>query len=556
MPLSERLGERSVQPGPESERLLDLLVQWEELRQQGKALTPEELCPDDTRLRALLCERLARRERLRAALDLPAATVHAPGARPASLPVIDGYEIGDLLGRGGMGLVFKAVQTALKRPVALKIVVSGAHAGAEERSRFRTEAEAVARLHDPGIVQIYEVGEQAGCPYLALEFVGGGSLAQQLNGTPMPPRRATQLLLDLARSVQHAHEQGIVHRDLKPHNVLLTESGVAKITDFGLAKLLDAEQGRTQSGDVLGSPSYMAPEQAAGKVRAIGPATDVYALGAILYEMLTGRPPFLGASVLETLDQVRSHAPASPQALQPRVPDDLATICLKCLEKEPTHRYPSASALARDLELFLRGEAILARKMSLWDQATRLMRHNQMDVNWGAWATVTLCLAPFPILAHIAVFVLLRGRPEFPPVMIGVSLFTTGVMISWIFYGKRANLQAVDPAQRRRYVSTWLGAYIGMILMAITIPRMTHPTTPEEWFTFYALSLIVVGCTFFSVAAATGVLYVNGCLCFLLAVLAPFFSLYMPLIVGSIMSLNMATLGLVLRRVARQAAAD
>src|SRR5262245_50950740 len=210
---SAYLGERSVPPDPESEPLLDLLVQWEELRRQGKTATPEELCPDDARLQALLRERLARRQRLHAALDLPGDTRPEHVAKPAALPVIDGYELGELLGRGGMGLVFKARQKALKRPVALKIVVSGAHAGAQERARFRTEAEAVARLQHPGIVQIYEVGEQAGCPYLALEFVSGGSLADQLDGTPMPPRRAAQLLLDLARAVQHAHEQGIVHRD-------------------------------------------------------------------------------------------------------------------------------------------------------------------------------------------------------------------------------------------------------------------------------------------------------------------------------------------------------
>src|SRR5262249_43886765 len=251
--------------------------------------------------------RRPRRRRRPAALARPGVRGHERVAEPAPLPVIDGYEIGELLGRGGMGLVFKAMQKALKRHVALKIVVSGAHAGAAERARFRTEAEAVARLHHPGIVQIYEGGGQAGCPYLALEFVSGGSLAQQLNGAPMPPRRAAQLLLDLARAVQHAHEQGIVHRDLKPANVLLTAAGVAKVADFGLAKLLDVEQGQTHSGTVFGTPEYMAPEQAAGKVRAIGPATDVYALGAILYQLLTGRPPFVGASTLETLEQVRTH---------------------------------------------------------------------------------------------------------------------------------------------------------------------------------------------------------------------------------------------------------
>src|SRR5262249_17303002 len=256
-------------------------------------------------------------------------------------------------------------QQALKRHVALKIVVSGAHAGAVERARFRTEAEAVARLHHPGIVQIYEVGEQAGCPYLALEFVSGGSLAQQLNGTPMPPRRAAQLLLDLARAVQHAHEQGIVHRDLKPANVLLTETGVAKIADFGLAKLLDVEQGHTHTGVVLGSPSYMAPEQAAGQVRAIGPATDVYALGAILYECLTGRPPFKAETAMETLLQVKFTDPVSPSQLQPKLPRDLVTICLRCLQKEPRQRYASAQDLAEDLHRFLEGRPIQARPVGM-----------------------------------------------------------------------------------------------------------------------------------------------------------------------------------------------
>jgi tRNA A-37 threonylcarbamoyl transferase component Bud32 len=542
-----------VRPVPDSESLLELLVQWEELRRQGKTATPEELCPDDARLQALLRERLARRQRLHAVLDLPAVTQHEHVARPASLPVIDGYEIGELLGRGGMGLVFKARQQALKRHVALKIVVSGAHAGADERARFRTEAEAVARLHHPSIVQIYEVGEQAGCPYLALEFVSGGSLAQQLDGTPMPPRRAAQLLLDLARAVQHAHEQGIIHRDLKPANVLLTETGVAKIADFGLAKLLDVEQSHTQTGTVLGSPSYMAPEQAAGQVRAIGRATDVYALGAILYELLTGRPPFVGASFLETLDQVRNHDPAPPQVLQPRVPGDLATICLKCLEKNPAQRYLSAAALAQDLDLFLRGEAIAARTLTLWDQAARLLRHSQVDVNWGAWATLSFCLAPVPLLVHVAVFVFFRNRPEYPPVAIGVSLVTVAVIQYSLFFAKRVSLRVIAPVERRRLRSTWLGNFIGMILVLLTIPRMMHPTTPEEWFTIYALWFIGVGSTFFSLAAYAGFLYVTASLCFLLAVLVPFVPFYTPLIVGLLLSLNMTTFGLFLRRVAREA---
>jgi WD40 repeat protein len=368
-----------VHPGSESETLLELLVQWEELRRQGKTLTPEELCPDDAQLQALLRERLARRQRLHAALDFPTSTQREPVAKPASLPVIDGYEIGELLGRGGMGLVFKAVQKALKRPVALKIIVSGAHASAEERARFRAEAEAVARLHHPGIVQIYEVGEQAGCPYLALEFVNGGSLAQQLDGTPMPSNRAAQLLLDLSRAVQHAHERGIIHRDLKPGNTLLTADGMPKVADFGLAKSLQEAGGaRTRTGAILGTPCYMAPEQAEGRSSGIGPAADIYALGAILYELLTGRPPFRGDSTLESLVQVRSEEPVSPRRLQPRLPGDLETICLKCLQKEPRERYPSALALAEDLQRFVKGEPILARPVSQGEKLWRWCRRKPL----------------------------------------------------------------------------------------------------------------------------------------------------------------------------------
>jgi WD40 repeat protein len=316
--------------------------------------------------------------------------------------VIHGYEIGELIGRGGMGLVFKAVQKALKRPVALKIVLSGAYAGADERARFRTEAEAVARLHDPSIVQIYEVGEQAGCPYLALEFVSGGSLEQYLHGRPMPPRRAAQLLLDLARAVQHAHEQGIVHRDLKPAIVLLTESGGVKIADFGLAKLLDAEQGHTRTGAVLGSPSYMAPEQAEGKVHAIGPATDVYALGAILYELLTGRPPFKAETAMETLHQVQFTDPVSPSRLQPKLPRDLVTICLRCLLKEPRQRYASALALAEDLSCFLEGTPIRARPVGRAERVLRWCRRK--PVLAGLSAAVVLLVGVVAIGGPLAAF--------------------------------------------------------------------------------------------------------------------------------------------------------
>jgi serine/threonine-protein kinase len=276
------------------------------------------------------------------------------------LPTVPGYEVLDVLGKGGMGVVYKARQLSLDRLVALKMIRDGALAGAEERKRFQAEAQAAARLQHPHVVQVFEVSEFQGQPYFSLELLSGGSLAEQLHGTPQPPRDAARLVEVLARAVQAAHQQGIIHRDLKPANVLLTREGVPKVVDFGLARRLDAGT-CTQSGVILGTPSYMAPEQASGRSRDMGPATDVYALGAILYEMLVGHPPFRGETPLDTMNLVLTQEVVSPRRLQPKVPRDLETICLKCLRKEPRHRYASAEALAEDLRRFQAGEPIQAR---------------------------------------------------------------------------------------------------------------------------------------------------------------------------------------------------
>src|SRR5262249_48089170 len=223
----------------------------------------------------------------------------------------------------------------------------------EVAARFRDEAEVAARFHHPNIIQVYEVGELEGQGYLVLEYAGGGSLQQKLGGNPQPPREAARLIEPLARALNYAHQRGIVHRDLKPANVVLTEDGIPKVTDFGLAKLLERGAGLTQTGDIMGTPSYMAPEQAQGTPSDVTPATDIYALGAILYEMLTGRPPFKGATPLSTLSQVAGQEPLAPGKLQRHTPRELETICLKCLEKEPKKRYATALDLADDLRRFL-----------------------------------------------------------------------------------------------------------------------------------------------------------------------------------------------------------
>jgi hypothetical protein len=232
----------------------------------------------------------------------------------------------------------------------------------------------VARLQHPNIVQIHEVGDCAGQPFFSLELCEGGSLADQLDGTPWAPERAARLVETLARAMDAAHGRGVVHRDLKPANVLLTADGQPKVTDFGLAKRLDQGQGQTRTGAVMGTPSYMAPEQAGGKARAVGPAADVYALGAILYELLTGRPPFKGPTPLDTVLMVLGEEAVAPRQLQPKVPRDLETVCLRCLEKEPGRRYASAAALAEDLRRFLGGEPILASPVGVWGRGVKWAR--------------------------------------------------------------------------------------------------------------------------------------------------------------------------------------
>jgi serine/threonine protein kinase/Tfp pilus assembly protein PilF len=347
------------------------------------------------------------------------------------LPTVAGYSILRELGRGGMGVVYLALQLKPRRLVALKMILAGSHAGPEQLERFRLEAEVVARLQHPNIVQIHEVGEQQGLPFFSLEYVEGVSLPHLVAGTPQPAREAARLVHTLARAVDYAHQRGVVHRDLKPANILLQETitrssrqgdeeqgrqgdeGVdrvstapclpvslssltPKITDFGLAKRLDMESGQTRSGDIMGTPSYMAPEQASGQIHAIGPAVDIYALGAILYEMLTGRPPFKAETPSETIRQVVIEEPVRPTRLQRRVPFDMETICLQCLQKEPARRYVTAAALAVDLERFLNGQPIKARPTPWWEQGSK-------------WAKRRPALAGLIAVTVIAALTLLGG---------------------------------------------------------------------------------------------------------------------------------------------------
>jgi WD40 repeat protein/serine/threonine protein kinase len=404
--------------------LADLVSLWQRRRAEGQAPTPTELCRDRPELLPELEQRIAAVERMADLADAIQETVTVTPAssevsgvhegatldREAMLPpvspgqvapavetladgpVVPGYELLGVLGKGGMGIVYKARQRGLGRVVALKMILHADHADEEERQRFQTEAEAVARLQHPNIVQIHEVGEHKGLPYFSLEFCPGGGLADKLNGTPLTPQEAARLVQTLAVAMQAAHDKDLLHRDLKPANVLLAEDGTLKITDFGLAKKL-GEQGQTPTGAVIGTPSYMAPEQASGKSKELGPACDIYALGAILYECLTGRPPFKAATPVETVLQVLNQEAVSVRQLQPQTPGDLGTICHKCLQKEPHKRYASGGELAEDLRRFLEGETIHARPVGTIERGWRWCRRNQTLAGVSGLATVFLVVA-------------------------------------------------------------------------------------------------------------------------------------------------------------------
>jgi serine/threonine-protein kinase len=472
----------------------------------------------------------------------PTVTATPARADPFSrvqLPCTFGeYDLLAEIGRGGMGVVYKAWDKTLHRHVALKMILRGVHATAADLGRFRSEAQAAGGLTHPNIVPIYQVGEQDGQAYFCMKLVEGKTLAAVMADKPLHPRQAAEYMIAIARAVQHAHDKGILHRDLKPSNIMIDENNQPLVTDFGLAKRVEGGESLTGTGAIVGTPSYMSPEQAEG-TKTPTAASDVYSLGAILYEMLTGRPPFLAASAVETLLLVRSEEPVRPRALNPQIDVDLEFICRKCLEKSPDHRYGSAGKLADDLDAFLHREPVSARSSSLVYFFTRLLRethHAPVLENWGLlwmWHSLqifTLCAVTSAMYAY--------GIHDHWSYMTLWSI----CLVAWgiIFWNLRRRGGPVTFVERQIAHSWAAGviASIGLFIVEIMLGRPVLELTPV---------LAVVAGMVFLVMAGTlaGWFYIAAGSCLLsvlpMAYLGPPWS---PLLFGAVSAIGFFVPGL------------
>jgi predicted Ser/Thr protein kinase len=479
----------------------------------------------------------------------PLNAPRAPKTEPASsgtppLPRIAGYEIVAELGRGGMGVVYRAFQPSLRRPVALKMLLSGPHADERERQRFRTEAAAAGGLQHPNIVRVYDIGEADGRPFFTMDFVDGPSLSRRLADGPLPPAEAARLVVAVAEGVQHAHAHGILHRDLKPANILIAPNGQPMVGDFGLAKRL-GEAGQTHTGAVLGTPSYMAPEQARGEAKATTPATDVWALGAVLYECLTGRPPFKAATAMDTLLQVMESEPAPPRLLNPHVPRDLETVCLKCLEKDPRRRYASAGELAADLGRFLAGDTVSARSLNLVGRMTRALEKSQHDVQFASLGTLFLCLAPVMFVPEVLIYV--ATREAAPHGSIGViNVGRVICFLSLVAYFRWGRLLPTSHAEGHLW-SVWGGYAVTCFLIGVGHWLEVGWSEETDFHRYYALAGLTA-LAFFSLASNYwgGCYAIGGAFLALIIVMAINLS-YAPLEFGTLWAVVLVVVGLRLR---------
>jgi Protein kinase domain len=481
-------------------------------------------------------------------LTVPLLTVlDIASSPPATDTDVPGYEIIAEVGRGGMGVVYKAVQKSLNRVVALKMVL-GSRGSATELERFRAEAEAVGRLQHNNIVQVFEIGEIEGRPFYTLEFCPNGNLSRRLDGKPLPGRDAAELVSHLARAMTAVHGAGIVHRDLKPQNVLMAADGTPKVTDFGIAKT--SHESHTQTGAILGTPSYMAPEQASGDAKNVGPAADVWALGAILYECLTGRPPFLAPTPVETMRQVLDQEPTPPRMLNRQIEPDLERIVLKCLEKDPSVRYARAADLAEDLRRYIDGEPILARSVNLIERLNRELHRSQHDAKLRPWGLGLIILGVLIFAMHTATSLLLIGNVAeweafWLPRIVFLALFAM-----WLWKFRFGTGFFPTNAVERQLWAVWLG-----YLLAFASAFWVMHAKGTGHLEMYGVGMALSGLAWFAMGGSIwGGAYVIGLL-FLCA--APLMAKYVdgspwaPAVFGAAWAITLAVVGLRYRRLGR-----
>jgi hypothetical protein len=475
---------------------------------------------------------------------------------PAAVTDLVGRSFGNFdilaeLGRGGMGIVFRATQRDLRRTVAIKLVRDGTMAGADDLARFRVEAEATATLQHPQIVRVYEVGEVAGHPFFSMEYIDGPSLAQRLAEGPVPGKEAARLVALVARAIQHAHDHGLLHRDMKPSNILLDGAGQPHVTDFGLVKRLQAGAGITRTGSVLGTPSYMAPEQAAG-TKELTPAADNYALGAILYELLTGRPPFRAETPLDTLLQVLERDPAPPRLLNSNVDRDLETICLKCLEKDAGQRYATATALAEDLARYLAGESIQARSQNLASRLVSVLEHSHYRVEFQAHSRILFGAAAVMMLADAAKAWAFHSAQSLP-VVSSIEGLRFMVIAALLLVLRPAGLRPTSAAERLMW-SVWIGYFFTLFAIAIAHWIVAGAWSVAQEPYLYPPIAAVTGMAFFTMGASYwGWCYAIGVSFHALALLMTLRIEWAPVEFGGLWALALIVIGVRLRRLAAAA---
>jgi hypothetical protein len=477
-----------------------------------------------------------------------------PSTPGDSLPV--GERFGDFvlmgeLGRGGMGVVYKAFEPELGRHVAVKMILSGSLSDRSDLQRFHVEASAAARLQHSHIVKVHRVGTYGERHYYSMDFIDGQSLAQRLSDGPLSGRTAARYLVTVARAIEHAHEHGILHRDLKPGNILIDRSDEPHVTDFGLAKHLSGESGHTRTGALMGTPSYMAPEQARGE-KELTPATDVYGLGTLLYELLTARPPFKGETAIDTLKQVVDNEPAPPRLLNPHVDRDLETICLKCLAKAPRDRYASAVALADDLSRYLEGMPIQARSLNMFDYLQRTLERSQFDVEFRAYGNLMLLFAAIMALTHSVKFILMITQQPYAFILCArVAQFLLLFLALW---WKRPASRGWLPATaaERLLWSVWVGYIVACFLASYVTGRLAGMEAMYRG-DYYAIYALFTGMAFFVLGSSYwGWLYAFGAVFFALALVMVANLQWAVLEFGALWAAALCLIGLRLRRLGRE----